>query len=278
MNIVPMTRPAETPRVETRARAVLWLLAALALAGAALLQVVFPPLRDGATVVDIEFARSAFEFSQRLAEDWTWPAGPAPGGCEALAARPGLPNTGRLSCQLLVDSLLLVPGYTGLVVFFTLGLAARAGLAGALPHALCMPALAAGLFDLAENGMTVRAADHLLFLVLADTAVRDIHDAALVKWWLLAIAAGVVGCAGLAAALWSPRAGRTLLVAGAALMLAAAVAWGAGLSIAPAPRPQAGMALAAAGLLVLVVWRLRRPPGRLPVPVHDTQGGGHRRP
>lgn len=257
MNVVPVAGTAEAPRVEARARAVLWLLAALALAGAALLQVAFPPLREGATVVDIEFARSAFEFGQRLAEDWTLPAGQTPGGCEALAARPGLPNTGRLSCQLLVDSLLLVPGYTGLLVFFTLGLAARAGLSGALPHALCMPALAAGLFDLAENGMTVRAADHLLYLVLADAAVRDIHDAALVKWWLLAISAGVVGIAGLAAALRSARAGRTLLVGGAALMLAAAIAWGAGLSIAVAPRPQAGMVLVAAGLLVLVAWRLR---------------------
>lgn len=259
MNIAPVVTTVAARRADARARAMLWLLAALALGGVVLLQWAFPPLRDGATVVDIEFARTAHEFSQRLAQDWTLPAGQTPGWCEALAARPGLPNAGRLSCQLLFDSLLLVPGYTGLLVFFTLGFTVRAGLGGALPHALCMPALAAGLFDLAENGMTVRAADHLLFLVLADAAVRDVHDAALVKWWLLAIAAGVVGVAALAAALRSAPAGRTALIGGAALMLAAALAWGAGLSLADPPRPQAGMAFVAAGLLMLVVWRLRQP-------------------
>jgi hypothetical protein len=259
MNIASVGTPAPAPRADLRARVLLCLFVALALAGVAMLQFVFPPLRDGATVVDIEFARSAREFGQRLASDWTLPAGQAPGWCEAAGARTDRPNTGRLSCQLLFDSLLLVPGYTGLLVFFTLGFAVRAGLGGALPHALCMPALAAGLFDLAENGMTVRAADHLLTLVLADAAVLDVHDAAVVKWWLLAIAAGVVGVAALAAALRAAPAGRALLVGGAALMLAAAVAWGAGLSLAVPPRPQIGMALVAAGLLVLVVWRLRQP-------------------
>lgn len=259
MSTAPIVKTVSAPRADARARAMLWLFAALALLGVAVLRWLFPPLRDGADVVDIEFARTALEFSERLRADWTLPAGTAPGWCEAAAARPGLPNTGRLSCQLLFDSLLLVPGYTGLLVFFTLSLVARAGLRGALPHALCMPALAAALFDLAENGMTVRAADHLLFLVLADAAVLDVHDAAVVKWWLLAIAAGVVGVAALAAALRAAPAGRALLIGGAALMLAAAVAWGAGLALASPPRPVPGMALVAAGLLVLTVWRLRQP-------------------
>lgn len=248
----------DAPRADARARAVLWLLVALTLFGVAVLSFAFPPVRNGASVLDIEFARTAEVFSQRLAGDWTLPAVEEPGWCEALTAHPGLPNTGRLSCQLLFDSLFLVPGYTGLLIFFTLGFTARAGLRGALPHALCMPALAAAMFDLAENGMTVRAADHLLFLVLADAAVQDVFDAALVKWWMLAIAAGLVGGAAVAAAKASSSA-RWVLVVGAALVLASAAALCAGLLMAQPPRPTVGTVLMAMGLLSLIIWRLLQP-------------------
>lgn len=258
MSMASIASTKNAPQADARARAMLWLFASMAIVGATLLGWKFPALRDGATVVDIEFARTAIEFSQRLAEDWILPPGQAPGWCEALAARPGLPNAGRLSCHLLFDSLLLVPGYAGLLVFFTLGLAARAGLRGALPHALCMPALSAALFDLAENGMTVRAADHLMFLVLADAAVQDVHDAALVKWWMLVIAAGVVGVTAFAVARTAQFA-RSLLTVGGALMLMAAVAWGAGLLLIKPPSPMVGVVLFASALLVLTLWRLRQP-------------------
>lgn len=258
MSIASVSRMDSAPRAEARARAVLWLFASMAIVGATVLGWMFPPLRDGATVVDIEFARTAIEFSERLANDWMLPAGQEPRWCEAVAARPGLPNTGRLSCHLLFDSLLLVPGYTGLLIFFTLGLTARAGLRGVLPHALCMPALAAALFDLAENGMTVRAADHFLFLVLADAAVQDVHDAALVKWWMLAIAACVLGVTAFAAAR-TRQVAHPLLKVGGALMLTGAFAWGAGLSLIQPRSPTVGVVLFAAALLVLAVWRLRQP-------------------
>lgn len=258
MSIASVSSMDNAPRAEARARAVLWLFASMAIVGATLLGWMFPPLRDGASVVDIEFARTAIEFSQRLAEDWTLPTGQEPGWCEAVAARPGLPNTGRLSCHLLFDSLLLIPGYIGLLIFFTLGLTAHAGLRGVLPHAFCMPALAAALFDLAENGMTVRAADHFLFLVLADAAVQDVHDAARVKWWMLAIAAGVLGIVALVAARNVPVA-RPLLIVGGALMLITAVAWGAGLSLIQPPSLTVGVVLFAAALMLLALWRLRQP-------------------
>jgi hypothetical protein len=258
MSDVSVAKIDDALRADARARAVLWLLIALTLFGVAVLSFAFPPVRSGASVLDIEFARTAELFSQRLAEDWTLPAVGEPGWCEALTAQPGLPNTGRLSCQLLFDSLFLVPGYTGLLIFFTLGLTARAGLRGALPHALCMPALAAAMFDLAENGMTVRAADHLLFLVLADAAVQDVYDAALVKWWMLAIAAGVVGGAALAAANAGSSA-RWVLVVGAALMATSAVALGVGLSMAQPPRPMVGATLFTTALFALVIWRLLQP-------------------
>lgn len=258
MNTASVSKMDGAPRADARARAMLWLFASMAITGVALLGWVFEPLRDGATVVDIVSARTAIEFSQRLTEDWMLPIGREPGWCEVAAARPGLPNTGRLSCQLLFDSLLLVPGYTGLLIFFTLGLAAKAGMRGVLPHALCMPALSAALFDLAENGMTVRAADHFLSLVLADAAVQDVHDAALVKWWMLAIAACVLGVTAFAAARTSEVA-RPLLAVGGALMLTTALAWFAGLSLIQPPNPTFGVVLFATALLVLAVWRLRQP-------------------
>lgn len=244
----------QAPRAEARARVILWLLAGLGLAGLLLLAFPLAPLHHRATAaVDIELADSAQAFSTLLQRDWL---------------RPGdLPDFPRLRAHLIADSLLLVPGYAGLLVFFALGLAARAGMGGPWPHAMALPAVAAGLFDVVENGLTARAAEHLVSFGLSDAAVLDVRAASLLKWWLVALSCVLVGAmaAGLARRRDAP-AGRRWLLAGGLLLLACGLGLALGCTWGPAwagrPVPDVGALLLVPGLAALVVWRLRHDPRR----------------
>jgi hypothetical protein len=121
----------------------------------------------------------------------------------ALVATSILP----LRSMLLFDSLLLVPAYVGLLLLYLVLLQPLAYPPPArLPeeppqvplrewwlHAACLLAVAAGVFDIAENGMTVRAAEDALDHLLADPTVRDVQLATLLKWQLIGAATAVLG-------------------------------------------------------------------------------------
>lgn len=121
----------------------------------------------------------------------------------ALVATSILP----LRSMLLVDSVMLVPAYVGLLLLYLVLLQPMVYPAPppdpALPpqvparewwlHAACLLAVAAGVFDIAENGMTVRAAEDALDHLLADPTVADVQLATLLKWQLIGAATGVVG-------------------------------------------------------------------------------------
>lgn len=257
----PSARAQASARpAERRARLILAALVGLSLLGLACLFGLLPPYGGSQAALDIELQSTAQGFKQQLLAHWASGDASACGDGSALGS--GRPNIGRLRCHLLADSVLLVPGYVGLLVFFTLSLSGMAGRRGYLPHLLCLPAVAAGLFDLAENGMRARAAEQLLYFVLADESVLDVRAASLSKWWLLSASAMLV--AGLALGLWARlgKPGRQGL-AGAALLLggllmgAAALAWAWTLSASARPQPIWGMAAMAAGLLSLLVWRWR---------------------
>ena len=55
-----------------------------------------------------------------------------------------------------------------------------------------MPAVVAGLFDIAENSMTGRALDELMRTSLTDATVADITLASQLKWTMLGIALLIV--------------------------------------------------------------------------------------
>ena len=242
---------------ERRARVIVGLLVVLGSAGLALLLFLLAPHHHRLTAaVDIELAVTAQEFSMLLQRDWVLPA--------------ELPDFPRLRAHLIVDSLLLVPGYAGLLVFFTLGLANRIGWGGPWPHALALPAVAAGLFDIVENGLTARAAEHLVSFGLSDAAVLDVRAASLLKWWLVALTCVLVGA--MATGLARRRDatdGRRWLLAGGLLLLACGLGLALGCTWgthwAGRPFPDAGALLLVPGLASLVVWRLRpAPPHALP--------------
>lgn len=239
----------------------LWLLAML---GALLaLATVLRPF-GAHSPVDIELARGAQGFEQALAVGWRSAGGTLCGVGEA--ADPKGASINRLRCHLFVDSLVFVPGYVGLLVLFTLALAWRAGVGHVwLRHLLCVPAVATGMFDIAENGLTIVAAEELLRRLLSDATVLDLRQASLIKWWLAAGAFALTGVLALRARRASTEvAVRGLLswggwlAAGATLALAGAlvVAHGA----AGDPRPEFGMLLAVAAALTLARWRWRASP------------------
>lgn len=261
MNDRPALAPSDAPGAvrspEHSARVLLGVLLAWTLASALLL---LAPLsgRNGAGPVALELAADAGAFAKALGDDWRQ-AGPP--DCEILA--PFLASGGclkRLRTQLMVDSVGLVPGYVGLLLYLMLALGRAARLQrGLWLHLACVPALAAGLFDIAENGMTGRAAQDLLQFVLADETVRDVRVASLVKWSCLATAFALLALLSLLAGLRdreTPVRPRWLLPLGGALAAVAAVTLALGVF---GPRVALNLAFGPMALAyaLLAAWRLR---------------------
>jgi len=246
---------------EPRQRWVLGFLLLIAVVSMLVLGMVLTPPGPGGNAVDLELARNEAGFADAFARGWRQendrlcglndqlqPAGYAPDGR----------YFGTLRCHLFVDSLGFVPGYVGLLTLFTLLLAPIAGLRRPLlVHALCIPAIAAGLFDIAENGMTILAAENLMDGLLVDATVQDVRLASLCKWSLVAAAFAV-----LTVLAW--RAIATRLIAGASAWPLRVAALGAALC---AVMLVAGLASAFYGLLA---------PGMLPGAIALALLGGWR--
>jgi len=215
-----------------------WILGVLA-AAVLLMQTVASAPQGHAGPLPLELTGSAVEFRTILLRDWV------PEGVTEQTVT-GFP---RLRANLLLDSVLLVPGYVALLVFFTLAFGPAEG--RPWRQWLCVPAVAAGLLDIAENSMTGRALDDLMQSSLVDATVADVTLASRLKWALLGIALMVLAWRVWAAA---PAPWRALPAAActvAALVLMAGAAW---VSI---PVIVAGMVALAIGLGALA-WRAWR--------------------
>jgi len=224
-------------RISTRQRSVLrW---TLVLAGVALLAIgVTQPW--GVSAAPLELAHSAERFRQILLDDWS--AG------EVATRITGFPG---LRANLLADSLLLVPAYVALLVFFTLHFGPSPHSHPSLRQWLCVPAVVAGLFDLAENSMTGRALDELIRTSLTDATVADITVASQLKWTVLGVALLIVAwrCRVVAKTRWHAFAATVCAIGG----LATAVgAWWALM-----PAIQVGVVAMLAGLGLLAWLTLR---------------------
>jgi hypothetical protein len=256
----------QQPRIDAQAQhrrvrlmLVVWLVLML---GAMLVLATLLRPYNGHSPVNIELARDAQGFEQALAIGWRSTGGTTCGIGEAADIKGASIN--RLRCHLFVDSMFFVPGYVGLLGLLTLSLARRAGMHNVwLCHLLCVPAVAAGLFDIAENGITIVAAEELLIRLLSDATVLDLRLASLTKWWLAAAAFALVGLLALRAVRsvaddattrrWQRWGGGLAIAAAIALAAALVVAHGA----AGDPRPEFGMLLAVLAALALARWRWR---------------------
>lgn len=137
---------------------------------------------------------------------------PAAASAAAAASGPALPalvatSILPLRSMLLFDSVMLVPAYVGLLLLYMVLLQPlvyppQPRAPDAPPHvprqewwlhAACLLAVAAGVFDIAENGMTTRAAEDALDHLLADPTVMDVQLATLLKWQLIGAAIAVLG-------------------------------------------------------------------------------------
>ena len=192
--------PMAVPSTALR-RTWLLLFVLLALVSELMLIVVLRP-HGGANIVQLELAPSAKAFADTVQRDWTQDARTRAGAAptETLCGI-GLPHTlqaalhpslGKMRCNLVLDSLALVPAYVGLLVVFTLGFLRR----GAdLPRTLawCLPAMAAGTADLLENGFTLQALAALGQGSLTEALVTAVRGASQAKWLLLALALAALG-------------------------------------------------------------------------------------
>jgi hypothetical protein len=274
-----MIPPIPTAVQAHQLRVVLAVLVTLALTGVLLLRFAFVP-HGGADILRLELGTSAAQFKSALLADWVQeafdPANPqqphdpvcgmgldhAAAATEATGSLARVPHFGKLRCNLFVDSVLLVPGYAGLLVYFTLAFAPlRWGTASR--HLCCGVALAAGLFDIAENGMTARALDDLLHFVLADATVADVRHASQAKWLLIALACAVLSHlliwygAPAGDRLWR-RVSAGLMAAATPLLVVGVYVWRSGIDL--------GM-LAMIAALALLTWRqwlLTRPGAVVP--------------
>lgn len=180
--------------VSRRWLAMLLLMAALA---EILLIIALRP-HGGANIVQLELAPSAAAFVATVQRDWTQAGAPAGGdpwcglGLPHTAQATAHASLGKLRCNLALDSLALVPGYVGLLMIFTLGLLPQGGQV-LLSAAWCAPACAAGLADLLENGLTLRALALLGQPDLTDALVAGVRHASQAKWALLALALAALG-------------------------------------------------------------------------------------
>jgi hypothetical protein len=168
------------------------------------------------SVLALERAPDAKTFDSLLRRYWVAPRA-TPAQTEAGTPEAPIP---RLRWSLVIDSLLLVPAYAGLlvagfIVFMRRLRPPRPGRIELRLHLLCvLPALAA-VFDVAENGMLVRAAEDALAGLLADATVADLRDASRLKWSCIALASALAGIVSIAAWQREPALPRrwTLLVA-----------------------------------------------------------------
>src|SRR5262245_10997986 len=166
---------AVAPGREQRRRWVLLTLVVLAVAGVVTLAFLKP---HDAKLVELELAGNAAAFEQQLMLGWVKTCeGP---GCEQPR------DITLLRSNAFIDSILFVPGYAGLLVFFTLALGSANGVRrrAVLAQLLCVLPVATAFFDIVENGMTVRAADDWLAMLLSDGVVADVRLASLSKWGL----------------------------------------------------------------------------------------------
>ncbi len=265
--------PAPLPRGPLHRRLLITLLVLAALSALFLGLVLKAPHAGTDAIVVLELQRSAQGFKDRVVADWQQPqarlcgwlarertdkAGEANKGDETASTV----GFGRLRCNLFFDSTLLVPAYMALFVFFTLSLSPpplrlRQRV---LRQLLCVPAVAAGLFDIAENGMTGRALDDLTQFVLADATVADVLAASQAKWLLLAL-----GLLILALLAWRGRAGagtaaRRWLLAAMLASAAAAVLLVLGALNLHSGLLSAGSATMGLALVLLALWRLKHGP------------------
>ncbi|HEV8690946.1 MAG TPA: hypothetical protein VGQ91_11665 [Ideonella sp.] len=246
MNITNPPRPAD------RGRLVLAAFVAWGIVSTALLQGLNV---DGSNILRLEIAPHAAAFVEELHH---WQESKEAVCGIGAAASVGGPGYGTLRCQLFVDSIGLVPAYVGLLLFFTLAFSRGAGIASPLArHLMCAPAVAAGLFDIAENGMTGRAVEDYVHIVLADATVHDVTHASLTKWALLAIAFALVAGLALATARRGQTHGARWLLAGAALGFVGALLFAAGVVTQAPGLFGPGMGLAIVSLMVLAAWRWR---------------------
>lgn len=211
----------------------------LMLAGVALLAVSLTQ-PWGVSALPLELAHTAARFRQLLLDGWS--AG------EPAASITGFP---RLRANLLADSLLLVPAYVALLVLCTLVYGPSPQRHPSLRQLLCVPAVVAGLFDIAENSMTGRALDELMRASLTDATVADITLASELKWTMLGVALLVVAwrCRVAVRAPWHAVAAAACALGGVAM---AAGAWSA---LLPAIHVGVGAMLVGLGLLARLALR-----------------------
>jgi hypothetical protein len=138
---------------------------------------------------------------------WPSPASaPAPG----RAGRVPSPHAADvdlrpLRTSLFIDSFVVIPSYLGVLLLeiVLLSLAASGGrdlvsMPGHMRwpelrlHLLCMVPVAVASFDIAENGILIRACEDAVSLVLADDTVRDKALASTLKWAFLGAASAIL--------------------------------------------------------------------------------------
>jgi hypothetical protein len=225
--------------------------------------VVNSPRSFSASPLPLQQAHDARDFRALLVRDWLQAPEPqrtmptcgigVPYLDDVNSTGGRLPSFGRLRCNLFFDSLALVPAWMALLLFFTLALGPSAGTQLWWRHALCVPVVAAGLFDIAENAMTGRALDDILQFGLAEATVADVVLASQLKWLLMGVAFAVLAWRALRHAAQDRRwnSAAALCCAVAALALGAG-----GVLVSPTPIG-VGLAAALAGMGVLV-WRALR--------------------
>jgi len=236
-----------SPALTRRQRIGLWVrVAVFGLALLLMLFVVGSPRGFAVSILPLELAGSAAAFKAVVLQDWL----------QAPLVDGTAVSFWRLRGNLFVDSVLFVPGYVSLLVFFTLAFGPPLALHPTWRQLLCVPAVAAGLFDIAENGMTGRALDDLVEFALVDTTVADVSLAARIKWVLLGLALAVLAWRALAASADD----KPWRIVAAALCVLAALGFvvGGAISLPAVISAGLGAVLLAFGLLCLRM--LRRAP------------------
>jgi hypothetical protein len=258
MTASPETLPAKW---ELRGRGIVAVLLVLGIVGTILLGAVFKPPGPEGSAVTLELAADSEAFEAALSEGWRQDQAKLCGS--GAQYDPNGSGLGTLKCHLLLDSVLFVPAYAGLLIYFTMALSRIGpGRRDIVAHLACVPAVAAGLFDIAENGMAVLAAVDFMDGFLTDVTVADVRVASLAKWSLVALAFAVLLAMTLGAVDAVRKAGgaiRLLYVAAAAaalcaLIVGAGVAWSKYMLLAP------GMLPGIITLALLSWWRFMRFP------------------
>lgn len=172
-----------------------------------------------------------------------------------------------LRTQMLIDSVVLESAYAGLLLLYMVALrrlargVTRVGWDWPL-QAACLFLAAGVMFDFAENGMTIRAAEDGLRGLLAQATVDDVHQASGLKWAFLGAAMLMTGLFGLDRRL--PQVPRSLRIGAWAAIAVAALAaiQGVRLRFDPTVDSLLMLALGIAFAVALValgraVWRFR---------------------